>query len=220
MTLETLKLLYYSLFYCFISYCTSVWGLTHPFVLDPLIKLQKKVIRAILFKDQFTHSTPLFSELQILKLNDIHSLQLLCFVFECVKGPTLHNFRDYFTPISSVHGHFTRQASQGNMYSSSILDHILTNSTDRVSQTGVIDTELSDHQLIYCTRKITRTKFNSHKNITIRSLKNYSKVPFDRFSKELRFVSIGLGDFGRIIALTLWLKKVFDFTPRLVGVSL
>ena len=53
--------------------------------------------------------------------------------------------------------------------SSSILDHILTNSTDRVSQSGVIDTGLSDHQLIYCTRKITRTKFNSHKNITIRS---------------------------------------------------
>ena len=48
--------------------------------------------------------------------------------------------------------------------SSSILDHRLTNSTDRVSQSGVIDTGLSDHQLIYRTRKITRTKFNSHKN--------------------------------------------------------
>ena len=112
-TLETLQPLYCSLFYCFISYCTSVWGLTHPSVLDPLIKLQKKVIRAILFKDQLTHST---SELQILKLNDIHSLQLLCLVSECLKGPTFHHFRDYFTPISSVHGHFTRQASQGNMF--------------------------------------------------------------------------------------------------------
>ena len=71
-TLETLKLLYYSLFYCFI---------------------QKKVIRAILFKDQLTHSTPLFSELQILKLNDIHSLQLLYLVCEFVKGPVFHHFR-------------------------------------------------------------------------------------------------------------------------------
>ena len=49
--------------------------------------------------------------------------------------------------------------------SSSILDHISTRLT-RVSQSGVIDTGLSDHQLTYCTRKITRTKFNSHKNIT------------------------------------------------------
>ena len=71
-TLKTLKLLYYSLFCSFISYCISFWGLTHSSVLDPLIKLQKKVIRTILFKDQLTHSTPLFSKLQILKLNDIH----------------------------------------------------------------------------------------------------------------------------------------------------
>ena len=93
-TLETLKLLHYSLFCCFISYCASFWGLTHPSVLDPSIKLQKKVIRAILLKNQLTHITPLFSKLQILKLNDIHSLQLLCLVFEWVKGPTFDHFRD------------------------------------------------------------------------------------------------------------------------------
>ena len=51
-----------------------------------------------------------------------------------------------------------------------------------------------------------------------------AKVPFDRFSKELRFVSIGLGDFASvlqswIVTLTLWLKKVFDSAPRLVGAS-
>ena len=45
--------------------------------------------------------------------------------------------------------------------STSLLDHVLTNSADRVSQFGVIDTGLSDHQLIYCTRKITRTKSNA-----------------------------------------------------------
>ena len=72
------------------------------------------------------------------------------------------------------------------MNSSSTLDHILTNSTDRVSQSGVIDTGLSDHQLIYCTRKITRTKFNSHKNITIRSLKNYSQ---DVYLEELNKIN-------------------------------
>ena len=47
-----------------------------------------------------------------------------------------------------------------------------------------------------------------------------AKVPFDRFGKELRFVSIGLGDFASvlqswIVALTVWLKKVFDSAPRL-----
>ena len=50
-----------------------------------------------------------------------------------------------------------------------------------------------------------------------------AKVPFDRFGKELRFVSVGLGDFASvlqswIVALTLWLKEVFDSASRLVGV--
>ena len=61
--------------------------------------------------------------------------------------------------------------------------------------------------------------------VRIKMVALYAKVPFDRFSKELRFVGVGLGDFvsvlqSRIIALTLRLKKVFGFTPRLIGVSL
>ena len=61
--------------------------------------------------------------------------------------------------------------------------------------------------------------------VQIKMVALYAKVPFDRFSKELRFVGVGLGDFvsvlqSRIIALTLGLKKIFDFTLRLVGVSL
>ena len=40
--------------------------------------------------------------------------------------------------------------------SSIILDHILASFPNRVSQLGVIDVGLSDHQIIYCTRKISR----------------------------------------------------------------
>ena len=58
---------------------------------------------------------------------------------------------------------------------SSLLDHILTNSGWKVSQKGVIDVGLSDHQLIYCTRKIVRAKTNVHNQIRVRSLKNYTQ---------------------------------------------
>ena len=50
--------------------------------------------------------------------------------------------------------------------------------TDKVSQTGVIDIGISDHQLIYCTRKVNRQKTGKHKEITIRSLKNYTPESF------------------------------------------
>ena len=57
---------------------------------------------------------------------------------------------------------------------SSLLDHILTNAGWKISQKGVIDVGLSDHQLIYCTRKIIRTKANMHNQIWVRSLKKYT----------------------------------------------
>ena len=58
---------------------------------------------------------------------------------------------------------------------STLIDHILTNSIEKISQFGVLDVSLSDHQAIYCTRKFLKQKFNTHKYIQIRSMKNYSK---------------------------------------------
>ena len=113
---ETLRLLYYSLFYSFLSYGVSVWGLTHPTILDPIVMLQKKVVRAITFQDKHAHSTPLFFQLKTLKLFDIHSLHLLCFVYDCIKGQSLACFGEIFTPLQSMHQHFTHQVSKGNIF--------------------------------------------------------------------------------------------------------
>ena len=58
--------------------------------------------------------------------------------------------------------------------SSTIIDHIIASFPNRVSQQGVIDVGLSDHQIIYYTRKISRIKRGKHKEIRYRSFKNYS----------------------------------------------
>ena len=63
------------------------------------------------------------------------------------------------------------------------------------------------------------------KVIRIKIITFYAEMSLNRFGKELRFVSVSLGDFVRvaqswIIALTLRLKEVLDFAPRLVGVGL
>ena len=69
----------------------------------------------------------------------------------------------------------------------SLLDHILTNAGWKISQKGVIDVGLSDHQLIYCTRKILRTKFNMHNQIRVRSLKNYTPEFFREELTKINF---------------------------------
>ena len=57
---------------------------------------------------------------------------------------------------------------------SCLLEHCLTNAGWKISQKGVIDVGLSDHQLIYCTRKNLRTKANMHNQIRVWSLKKYT----------------------------------------------
>ena len=64
--------------------------------------------------------------------------------------------------------------------SSTIIDHILASYPERVTQCGVIDISLSDHQLIYCTRKISRIKRGSHKQIQFRSFKHYTVDLFEQ----------------------------------------
>ena len=50
---------------------------------------------------------------------------------------------------------------------SPLLDHILANSSEKVSQKRVIDVEILDHWLIYCTRKIKRIKHSIHNQTQI-----------------------------------------------------
>ena len=61
---------------------------------------------------------------------------------------------------------------------STLLDHIFTNNSDKFCQSGVLPVGLSDHYITYCTRKIIRGYVGTHNTIKIRSLKNYSTVDF------------------------------------------
>ena len=80
--LDTLKLLYYSLFYSFVSYGLAVWGLTYETLINTVFIIQKKIIKAVNFSDMTAHSDPIFSKLGLLKVGDIFQLQLLSFMYD------------------------------------------------------------------------------------------------------------------------------------------
>ena len=71
--------------------------------------------------------------------------------------------------------------------SSSIIDHILASFLDRVTQQGILNVGLSNHQLIYCTGKITRIKRGGHKQITFCSFKNYTIDGYEKAVVEINF---------------------------------
>ena len=69
---------------------------------------------------------------------------------------------------------------------STLIGYILTNSQDNISQSGGINTAISGHNMIYCTRKILKAKYNKHKELTFRSVRNYS---FDIYKQALERAS-------------------------------
>ena len=70
---------------------------------------------------------------------------------------------------------------------SSLLDHILTNSGWKISQKGVINVRLSDHQFINYTRKHLRTKANIHKQDRVRLLEKYAPELLRKELKKIIF---------------------------------
>ena len=61
---------------------------------------------------------------------------------------------------------------------SSTIDLILVSDTDKVSKSGVIDFGISDHCLIFWTRKVIKTPINKINTVKIRSMRDYSKEAF------------------------------------------
>ena len=72
--------------------------------------------------------------------------------------------------------------------STSLIDHILASLPKIISQEGAINVGLSDHKLIYCSRKISRIETGGvHKKIEFRSIKNYSVNAYKNASREMNF---------------------------------
>ena len=60
------------------------------------------------------------------------------------------------------------------MTTSSLIDHIVTNTPEKISYSGVIHTGISDHSLVFAIRKISVVKKHEH-SIEIRNMKNFNK---------------------------------------------
>ena len=79
---DTLVGLYYFFIYPYLSNGITVWGKATKSVLEPLFKLQKKVIRLVFNKPQRTPSIPLFIKSNILPLDAIYTLAVSSFMFK------------------------------------------------------------------------------------------------------------------------------------------
>ena len=84
---DALLILYNTLILPHLMYCIIVWGSAGKNLMDRLFKLQKRSIRVITYSSYTAHTGPLFSKLGILKIDDIYTLQVLLFVYNCRYPP-------------------------------------------------------------------------------------------------------------------------------------
>uniref|UniRef100_A0A3P8T4U6 Reverse transcriptase domain-containing protein n=1 Tax=Amphiprion percula TaxID=161767 RepID=A0A3P8T4U6_AMPPE len=83
-----LRILYFSLIMPYMTYCVEVWGNTYRTYIDPIIKLQKRVIRIINKASYCETTNKLFIESRTLKFLDIVYLRTLEILFR-VKNKSL-----------------------------------------------------------------------------------------------------------------------------------
>ena len=108
---STLISLYYAFIYPYLNYCAEVWGNTYKSYTDPILRLQKRVLRIITGSAKFSHTAVLFSELQILKLEQIYYCAVQMFMYRYYNNLLPNIFCDFFKPNTEVHLYNTRQHS-------------------------------------------------------------------------------------------------------------
>ena len=106
---ETLVTLYYSFVYPYLQYGVIAWGNTYANIIDPIVKLQKKIVRVISASSWNAASDPIFKSLNLLPVSKIYILNVLLFMYKehfCIL-PNV--FGSMFTHNYEVHSYFTRQ---------------------------------------------------------------------------------------------------------------
>ena len=113
--IDILVCLYNSLSSPFLQYGILVWGFTFDTHISPLFLLQKRVASIISYEHFTALSTPIFSDLKILKLHDQFQLKLLSLVYDCINKIFPSYFHSFFELMDSVHQYSTWQANKNDI---------------------------------------------------------------------------------------------------------
>ncbi len=98
-----------------LQYCNIVWGRNFEVHINPIVILQKKVIRLITNSYYLAHTHTLFKSLKMLTFHDLNKFQLGEFMYRFEKRLLPESFNAYFVYNSEVHGHNTRGRNQINI---------------------------------------------------------------------------------------------------------
>ena len=114
-----MRTLYDSLSHSYLTYGIFLWGSTYQtyMYMTKLDIIQKKAIRCIYNAPYNNPTTSLFKDSTILRLNDVHELDFVNFVYDALHNPMPKRLSKIYTPNARVHHHYTRQQTNPKVQS-------------------------------------------------------------------------------------------------------
>ena len=109
---KTLLSLYYSLIHPFLLYGLLAWGSSYKTYIDIFYKIQKKAIKILSGANLFDSSTKHFKKLGILKLQDLHKVEVGYLIKRYFNNNLPIEIMNFFTPTRSFSARTTRLTSQ------------------------------------------------------------------------------------------------------------
>lgn len=107
--------LYNSLILPYLSYCNRIWCSESLNKIKAITTAQKRALRNVANIGHLCSTVGLFKKFRVLKVTDIFKFQTLQMVYKFTKHLLPSNFNDYFTPITKIHNHNTRNSSGFNI---------------------------------------------------------------------------------------------------------
>lgn len=117
---KCLSNLYHTYIYPYLIYCIEVWGNVAHCHLQPLLLIQKKLIRIITFSNYLAHTDPIFRDLYILKIDQLYLSRLGVFMYKYSNDLLPDVMHDLYRNNYEIHSYNTRISN--NLHISSAMD--------------------------------------------------------------------------------------------------
>ena len=108
--------LYHAIFGSHLSYGSQVWSQNPNSHLNKIISLQKRALRTITFSDFNAHSSPIFKDLKVLKLQDNVKIHNCLFVHDFLNNQLPDCFDNYFVLLSDLRDIKTKASKLGCLF--------------------------------------------------------------------------------------------------------
>ena len=125
---ETLITLYWALIHPYLNYGIAIWGQSSRSLFNKLLRLQKRVLRLIIFKSNQQSAIPLFPKTKIPPLNIMYVQSLM---HDVINKNAPENLINFFTHISDIHQYATRSSTSKNLFTKPSRLNIRLNSFSR-----------------------------------------------------------------------------------------